>query len=236
MSMMPEMTARGSASTPPGPVTGQTSTHLPQRVQASAIAATRPANALSKVSVMRPRSTNMRPRLEYRRTGGELKPRPAHRASLLRDRDPLHLQHHFRLREALHRDGGAGGEILAEQLGAQFRHACGVAGVDEKHRHGHHVGELGASLRQGLLDVAEGLLELGIEIASERFPGVIYLAGVAGDVDRPRCALGDDARRERTLDLPGAANERFLHGFLHLPQRVVPAEAGIHNHRLWNMD
>src|SRR5262245_57774467 len=125
MSMMPEMTARGSAFTPPGPVTGQTSTHLPQRVQASAIAATRPANALSKVSVMRPQSTNIR--LEYRRTGGELKPRPLHPASLLRDRDALHLEHHFRLREALHRDGGAGGEILAEQLGAQFRHARGVA-------------------------------------------------------------------------------------------------------------
>src|SRR5260221_10560854 len=55
MSMTPAMTARGSASTPPGPVTGQTSTHLPQRVQASAIAATRAASAVSNVSVM-PRS------------------------------------------------------------------------------------------------------------------------------------------------------------------------------------
>ena len=52
MSMMPEITARGSAVTPPGPVTGQTSTHLPQRVQASAIASTRSANAASKVMVM----------------------------------------------------------------------------------------------------------------------------------------------------------------------------------------
>ena len=52
MSMMPAMTATGSALTPPGPVTGQTSTHLPQRVQASAIAATRSARAVSKVSVM----------------------------------------------------------------------------------------------------------------------------------------------------------------------------------------
>src|SRR5262249_58431906 len=49
MSMMPAMTARGSASTPPGPVTGQTSTHLPQRVQASAIAATRADSAVSNV-------------------------------------------------------------------------------------------------------------------------------------------------------------------------------------------
>src|SRR5262245_60867354 len=140
---------------------------------------------------------------------------------LLRDRDPLHLQHHFRLCEALHRDGGAGGEILAEQLGPQLRHARGVAGVDEKHRHRHHVGELGARLRQGLLDVAEGLLELGVEIAGERFPGAIDLAGVAGDVDRPRGALGDDARRERTLDLPSAANERFLHGSLPMRKNAV---------------
>src|SRR2546425_10681016 len=53
MSMMPAMTARGSAFTPPGPVTGQTSTHLPQRVQASAIAATRSERAVSNVTVMR---------------------------------------------------------------------------------------------------------------------------------------------------------------------------------------
>src|SRR5262249_34693515 len=51
MSMMPEMTATGSALTPPGPVTGQTSTHLPQRVQASAIASTRADSADSKVMV-----------------------------------------------------------------------------------------------------------------------------------------------------------------------------------------
>src|SRR5262245_40377445 len=145
---------------------------------------------------------------------------------LLRDRDALHLDHHFGLREALHGDGGAGGEILAEQLGAQLGHARGVAGVDEEHRHGHHVGELGARLRQGLLDVAEGLLELGVEIAGERFPAIIDLAGVAGDVDRPRCALGDDAGRERTLDLPGAANERFFHGDLRLRGLSSPRKRG----------
>ena len=50
--MMPLITATGSALTPPGPVTGQTSTHLPQRVQASAIASTRAERAASKVSSM----------------------------------------------------------------------------------------------------------------------------------------------------------------------------------------
>jgi hypothetical protein len=55
MSMMPSMTARGSALTPPGPVTGQTSTHLPQRVQASAMAATRAESAVSNVSIVPPR-------------------------------------------------------------------------------------------------------------------------------------------------------------------------------------
>jgi len=63
MSMTPAMTARGSASTPPGPVTGQTSTHLPQRVQASAIAATRADSAVSNVSVMPPRAL---PARDYR--------------------------------------------------------------------------------------------------------------------------------------------------------------------------
>ncbi len=51
--MMPLMTSTGAALTPPGPVTGQTSTHLPQRVQASAIAAARSARAASKVPDMR---------------------------------------------------------------------------------------------------------------------------------------------------------------------------------------
>ena len=46
------MTARGSPCTFPGPVTGQASTHLPQRVQASSIASTRPERACSKVSLM----------------------------------------------------------------------------------------------------------------------------------------------------------------------------------------
>src|SRR5436190_24047005 len=54
ISMMPSITARGSALTPPGPVTGHTSTHLPQRVQASAIASTRAERADSKVMVMGP--------------------------------------------------------------------------------------------------------------------------------------------------------------------------------------
>src|SRR5262252_5782692 len=84
MSMTPAMTARGSASTPPGPVTGQTSTHLPQRVQALAIAATRADSAGSNVSVMLSRplparavSASTGPRLPRPRDG--LKPGCAHR-------------------------------------------------------------------------------------------------------------------------------------------------------------
>ncbi len=84
-----------------------------------------------------------------------------------------------------HGDRGARREILAEQLAAQFRHAGGVARVDQEHRHGHHVGERGAGLGQRLLDVAEGLLELGVEIAGQRLAGVIDGTGVAGD---PECA------------------------------------------------
>ena len=49
MSMTPSMTSFGSALTPAGPVTGQTSTHLPQRVQASTIACVRAAMAVSNV-------------------------------------------------------------------------------------------------------------------------------------------------------------------------------------------
>src|SRR5262249_6641373 len=114
MSMMPLMTATGSALTPPGPVTGQTSTHLPQRVQASAISATRATSAVSNVSVMRPRraaKTSTQITAMHRR----IEARPKSR----RNRDSLHFDHHLGLGEALHGDGGAGGEILAEQFRAQ---------------------------------------------------------------------------------------------------------------------
>src|SRR5712691_3826363 len=74
MSMMPAMTATGSALTPPGPVTGQTSTHLPQRVQASAIAATRSVSAVSNVTVMRPRSLGAKSGRDYSAGGGDETP------------------------------------------------------------------------------------------------------------------------------------------------------------------
>jgi hypothetical protein len=46
---MPPMTASGAASpTPAWPVTGQTSTHLPHRVQASIMSVVRVASAVSK--------------------------------------------------------------------------------------------------------------------------------------------------------------------------------------------
>ena len=50
--MTPSITVRGAAVTPPGSVTGQASTHLPQRVQASSIVSTRSFRACSKVAVM----------------------------------------------------------------------------------------------------------------------------------------------------------------------------------------
>ena len=73
--MMPEITATGSAFTPPGPVTGQTSTHLPQRVQASAIASTRPARAVSKVAVIPARPLFAKSRPDYCLRAGDETPR-----------------------------------------------------------------------------------------------------------------------------------------------------------------
>src|SRR6266852_9909537 len=74
MSITPLMTATGSALTPPGPVTGQTSTHLPQRVQASTIAVTRSVSAVSNVTVMRPRSLGARSDREYSSGGDDETP------------------------------------------------------------------------------------------------------------------------------------------------------------------
>src|SRR5262249_37508229 len=97
MSMMPAMTARGSASTPPGPVTGQTSTHLPQRVQASAMAATRADSAVSNVSVIaagltRPETPapggGLNPRLPKVFVGGGGDRRPEYQAGGGGGRDP----------------------------------------------------------------------------------------------------------------------------------------------------
>ena len=74
MSTMPEMTSTGfcrsSAVNPAAAVTGQTSTHLPQRVQASAMASARACKANSNVSA----TTFMRASVavaaaEYRRLG-----------------------------------------------------------------------------------------------------------------------------------------------------------------------
>src|SRR5262249_59360636 len=60
--------------------------------------------------------------------------------------------------------------------------------------------------------VAEGLLELGVEIAGERCASIIRLPGMSGDEDGPARAFRDDGGGKRALDLPSAANERFLHG------------------------
>src|SRR6476659_7140374 len=125
----------------------------------------------------------------------------------VRNRDALHLDHHLRLREALDGDRRARREILAEQLAAQFGHAGGIARVDQKHRHRDHVAELRARLGQCLLDIAEGLLELGIEVGGERLAGIIDLACMPGDVDGPAAAFGDHTWRECALHLPGATNE-----------------------------
>jgi hypothetical protein len=55
-SMRPPMTSaefcRCSVDSPAGSVAGQTSTHLPQRVQASIMTSTRPCSADSKVAIM----------------------------------------------------------------------------------------------------------------------------------------------------------------------------------------
>src|SRR5579871_319792 len=52
MSMTPETTSCAGALTPAGVLTGQTSTHFPQRVQASTISWMRPFNASSKKLLM----------------------------------------------------------------------------------------------------------------------------------------------------------------------------------------
>src|SRR5882757_8058326 len=55
------------------------------------------------------------------------------------DRDALDLDQHGRVGEAGDGDGGAGGEVGAEQLGPDLRHPGGVARVGEEHGHGDDV-------------------------------------------------------------------------------------------------
>ena len=87
----------------------------------------------------------------------------------------------MRLCEAGDRDGGAGREILAEDFVAKLRHARGVSHIDEKYRHGDEVAELGAGLGERLLDIAKALPDLRVEIAGERFTGIVHRAGMPGD-------------------------------------------------------
>jgi len=49
-------------------------------------------------------------------------------------------------------------------------------------------------LGERLLDVAEGLLELSVEIAGERLAGVIRLPGMSGDEDGAARAFCNDRR------------------------------------------
>jgi hypothetical protein len=105
------------------------------------------------------------------------------------------------------RDGGARRKILAEQFAAEFRHPRGVARVDQEHRHGHQIGERGAGFGQRLLDVAERLPELGVEVAGQRLAGVVHLAGMAGDPQGSARTFRDNHGRECPLLLPGAAHE-----------------------------
>jgi hypothetical protein len=141
------------------------------------------------------------------------------------NRDALNFDHHLRARKAGDGDRRACRKIFAENFRAQFGHARGVARVDEKDRHGDQIGELGTGLGQRLLDVAEALAHLRVEIAGERLSRIVHRAGVAGDPDDLARPLGDDGRRVGTLGLPGAAHERFLHRVLPRHARLY---AGIH--------
>ena len=92
------------------------------------------------------------------------------RSTLPRDGHALNLDHHVGVGKACRNDSSAGGEIVLEYLATDFSHAGRVARVNQKHRHGHHVGELGASFPQPPFDVAEGLPALGVEIAASDLP------------------------------------------------------------------
>jgi hypothetical protein len=84
------------------------------------------------------------------------------------NRDALNLQHDSRVRKTGHRDGRAGGEVFAKQLGAQFRHPRGVAGIDQEYRHRDNIRQFAAGFHKRFFDIAKRLVKLRIEITRKR--------------------------------------------------------------------
>jgi hypothetical protein len=146
---------------------------------------------------------------------GGRRPAPSRRddgaARSWRDRDALDLDQDRRVGKAGHGDGGAGGKILAENLSPQLGHARGIARVGDEHRHGDQIGKFRIGFGQGLIDVAEGLPALRLEIPGERAAIVGLGPRVARNVDRARGTGDDNGRGKRTLLLPSAAHEGLLH-------------------------
>src|ERR1700728_180228 len=73
-------------------------------------------------------------------------------ASLSDDGDALDFDEHAGMREPGYGDERARGEIVAEDVAADFGEVRAAADIGDEHGHRHHVGEPPAGLLQGLAE------------------------------------------------------------------------------------
>ena len=92
-------------------------------------------------------------------------------------------------------DRGAGGKAVAvEQRRPQLRHPRRVTCVDQEDGHGDDVRQFAAGCGKRLADVAEHLVELGVEVAGERAAVIRRRTGMSCHPDDDLIALGNNGR------------------------------------------
>src|ERR1700737_4195241 len=173
-----------------------------------------------------PSASRMRARAMHR----ERTPTVTHSAGSPCDRDTLHLDQHFRARQAGDGYQGARWEIVGEDLPAELGEPVAEPRIGDEHGHRHQIGKARAGFFEGPPEPGEDLADLAVEISGERAARGILDHPLSGEPDRT-AAFGNDRLRIgaglRRLALDVASLQRFRHLSLHLVrQRSYAARDG----------
>src|ERR1700730_5237390 len=173
-----------------------------------------------------PSASRMRARAMHR----ERPPTVTHSAGSPCDRDTLHLDQHFRARQAGDGYQGARWEIVGEDLPAELGEPVAEPRIGDEHGHRHQIGKARAGFFEGPPEPGEDLADLAVEISGERAARGILDRHLSGQPDRTsafgnaRLRIGAGLRR---LALDVASLQRFRHLSLHLVrQRSYAARDG----------
>ena len=111
-----------------------------------------------------PSASRMRARAMHR----ERTPTVTHSAGSPCDRDTLHLDQHFRARQAGDGYQGARWEIVGEDLSAELGEPVAEPRIGDEHGHRHQIGKARAGLFERPPEPGEDLADLAVEIGGER--------------------------------------------------------------------